>query len=126
MSQKSADLKTILVTAPHDYNSASFDIPTDVNMNTTVLWDVTPYSMVYTSTLEVETSVYKHQPSQRRIPEDGFQVNVVSSNVSGSYETPQLPSASQNAANFSLNMAAPSRCCNGDEMNGRWMRVRVD
>lgn len=83
-----------------------FDIHTEVNMNSKVLWDVTTCSVVYTSTFMVETSVYNHQPSLRRIPKDGFQVIFDYSNLNGTYETLQLSLSLPDAASVFSHMVA--------------------
>jgi hypothetical protein len=51
-------MRTTLLIMLHGANSARFDIPMEVNMNRTVFLDVTPCSVVYTTTLKTETLVY--------------------------------------------------------------------
>jgi dTDP-4-dehydrorhamnose 3,5-epimerase-like enzyme len=62
-------IKMWTVIVLHEANFARFYIPMEVNMNSTVLLEATPSSLVYTI-----TSVYKHRPSRGHIPEDGFPV----------------------------------------------------
>jgi hypothetical protein len=77
-------IKMATITVLHDPTWVRFDIPMEVNMNNTVLLEVTLCSLVYTT-----TSVYNHQPSRSHIPEDGFPVIFVYSDFNCSHENPQ-------------------------------------